>query len=475
MKWAIVTALLVFACKKADTTENKKTEAPVAGSAAGSASADVGSGSESAAPVVAWDPWNGPPPGSDTKSNAGIGDDLKAAAGEKLEDKALETKKLEDRAADIQAIAAPVDDGTPMIKGFANVQANNGYNVVYNPSNQPAHEHYRSVFQKNRVFENVAEGLNKTVRLPRQVDIQTVSCNTVNAFYDPRSKRIIVCYELFDYFLETFKGSAKSDEALGNAVMGAAMFTFFHEAGHSLIDVLDLPAVGREEDSVDQLATLTLIGTGDEGVAMALSGAYWFQLQSQSDRKTPFWDEHAFDGQRFYNIVCLIYGSNPTKYADFVTSGTLPKDRAMRCPEEYKKINKAWEKLLQPHFTNGAAENVDYTPSVPTKEAPTATQGDPWGDPSPTAPPTPAPAPSAAVTCEQIAERVGELAGIEAQKRAQGMTAAQIEQMKRELETQLPSVLEQVIVECAKENWSAEIRSCVMSAKSIDAAGKCGA
>lgn len=470
MKWVIVVAVLAGACNKKAEDKKTGTEAPVAGSAAAT-------GSGSAAPTAAWDPWAGPPPGADTKANAGLGDDLKSAEV-KVDDKELETKKLEDRAADIKAIAAPVDSNKPLMRGFASVNSENGFHAVYTPSKQAGHEHYRTVFEQNKVFENVAEGLNKTVRIPTSIDIQTVSCDTVNAFYDPNSKRIIVCYELFDYFVETFKGTAKSDEALGNAVMGAAMFTFFHEAGHSLIDVLDLPAVGREEDSVDQLATLTLIGTGDEGVAMALSGAYWFQLQSQSERKTPFWDEHAFDGQRFYNIVCLIYGSDPAKYADFVSSGTLPKDRAMRCPEEYKKINKAWEKLLQPHFTNGAAENVDYTPSVPTKEAPTTTNTDPWGGqdttPTPT-PQTPPPAPNAAVTCEQIAEKVAELVGAEAQKQAAKMTEEQVEDLKRELETQLPSILEQVLSECAKESWSDEIRSCVMTSKTIEAAGKCGA
>src|SRR5262249_30856938 len=157
----------------------------------------------------------------------------------------------------------------------------------------------------------------------------------VNAFYDPSSKRIIVCYELLDYFVDVFKPVAKDQTELGNAVLGATMFSFFHETGHGLIHLLDLPAVGREEDSVDQLATLTLIAGGDEGVSMALSGAYWFQLQSKGEHKTPFWDEHGFDAQRFYNIVCLIYGSNPDKYAQFVSSGTLPPERAKRCPEEY--------------------------------------------------------------------------------------------------------------------------------------------
>lgn len=464
MRWVLVSVVLVCACKKADT--EKKPNGPATGSAVASA------GSGSGGP--AWDPWNGPPPGADTKANGNLGDDLKTAAVAKIDDAELATKPLAARAAEIKAIAAPAGDSPkPLLKGFASVNAENGFHVVYNPSNQAGHEHYRQVFEQNRVFETVAEGLNKTIRLPTSIDIQTVSCDTVNAFYDPSGKRIIVCYELFDYFLETFRGTAKSDEALGNAVMGAAMFTFFHEAGHSLIDVLDLPAVGREEDSVDQLATLTLIGTGDEGVAMALAGAYWFQLQAKSDRTTPFWDEHAFDGQRFYNIVCLIYGSNPQKYADFVTSGTLPKDRAERCPEEYAKINKAWEKLLQPHFTNGAAENVDYTPSVPTAEAPTTTATDPWADPAPAT--TPPAAPTGGVTCEDLAVKVAELVGAEGERQAASMTEEQVEALKRELETQLPSILEQIISECAKENWSATIRQCVMKAATIQAAGECGA
>lgn len=204
MKWVIVTALLVCACKKAETTAEKKEPA-------GSGSA-VAAGSGSAA--AAFDPWAGPPPGSDSKSNGNLGDDLRQGTAEKVEASDLEAKSPEQRLADIKAIAAPVDDGSkPLVKGFASVSSENGFHVVYNPSKHAGHEHYRSVFEQNRVFENVAEGLNKTVRLPTSVDIQTVSCDTVNAFYDPNSKRIIVCYELFDYFLETFKGSAKSDEA----------------------------------------------------------------------------------------------------------------------------------------------------------------------------------------------------------------------------------------------------------------------
>ena len=266
-----------------------------------------------------------------------------------------------------------------------------------------------------------------------------------------------------------FKSTAKTDEELGNAVMGATMFGFFHEVGHGLIDLLDLPAVGREEDSVDQLATIILIAAGEKGVAQALAGAYWFQQQSKSAHKTPFWDEHAFDQQRFYNIVCLIFGSDPKKYGDFVQSGTLPRERAMRCPDEYAKIKKAWEKLLQPHLTNGAALNMSYTPAVPTAEAPKTTTEEPMDGETPASPPLT----GEDITCEAVAIKAAELIGDEAEQRARKMSKDEIEELKQKLETELPAAVEKILAECAQVSWSQKSRRCVMDAKTLAQASKC--
>jgi hypothetical protein len=331
------------------------------------------------------------------------------------------------------------------------------------------------------VFDTIAEGLNKTIRVPKTIAIETVDGNTVNAFYDPNTRRIIVCYELVDYFVRIFKPHVKTDAELGSSVMGATIFTFYHETGHGLIDQLKLPAVGREEDSVDQLATLILIGEGEKGVQMAMSGAYWFQL-TQSGDKTPFWNEHSFDGQRFYNIMCLIYGSNPDKYKDFVKNGSLPAERAQRCPDEYKKIQGAWEALLEPHLTNGAATNVDYKPSVPPVEAPKDTKTDPWGDgeagnSTPTTDPNPEwqkeaeKKPKPAITCEQVADRAGELIAADARSRAK--SDKQRKEVERRLESALPAIRAKLISQCASESWAAAGRQCVLDAKDLAAATKC--
>jgi hypothetical protein len=555
--WWVATSALLLLCAACDKKPAPDPAADKTEKAEKAGDKLAGSGSASAK----FDPWDAPPPGADSKIGANVGDDFAKidvappAKGNvmRLVDK-IDVAKLEKQA-----------EEKVSLKGFGSAESS-GFKVTYNPSQNATHEKYRAVFEQNKVFEKVAEGLNKTIRIPHAIDINTVSCNTINAFYDPNNKRIIMCYELVDYFLGVFKPKAKNETELGNAVMGATIFSFFHETGHGLIHVLELPAVGREEDSADQLATLILIAAGDEGVSMALSGAYWFQLQSESDRKMPFWDEHAFDGQRFYNILCMIYGSDPVKYANFVSAGTLPKDRAARCPEEYNKLNKAWEKLLQPHLTNGAAINIDYKPTVPVAEAPKTTteDSDPWGeapaggdtiaepakpstdlaaavaklteltdkmcrcrdndcaqavvleltkwaetvdknmgsknDPTlvaigkrlgecmqfamgggtgtpPAAPAKPAPRPKPpapkGVTCEQVARKAAQLIGAEAEARARSMSAEEVEALKAKLESELPAAIEQILAQCAKENWSETSRRCVINAKNLEQATKC--
>jgi len=63
-----------------------------------------------------------------------------------------------------------------------------------------------------------------------------------------------------------------------------------------------------------------------------------------------FWDEHSFSKTRFYDMICLVYGSDTKKYAGMVGDDGLPKARAARCSTEYQRADKAWTKLLTPYI-----------------------------------------------------------------------------------------------------------------------------
>lgn len=495
---AAAVALTFAGCakKKEDAAGKGSAGDPWAGSAQGVAKADD-------------DPWDpkpknadAPPPPMASKLGANAGDELAKLAA------AAPAAPATDEAAGAVTASSVSKDGIPTqaVRGFAGIQQR-GFRVAYAKSDDAQHDQFRQVFEEHKVFELVAQGLNQTIRMPRTVDIQLVDCGIVNAFYDPNNSRIIVCYELLTYFVGIFKGNVANDDQLGQAVIGATLFGFYHELGHALIHQLDLPAMGREEDSADQIATLMLMEAGDDGVGMALSGAYWFNLQQKSGNETPFWDEHAFDGQRYYNILCMIYGSNPAKYEGFVESGNLPKARAARCQEEFGKIRASFQKLIAPHLTNNSPQEIDYTTTDPgpvaqAPEAPTAPEVPAAPDePTPTPTPTPdegdegngddtptvtdeadpfeAPAPAApsgthAISCEQVAEKAIELIGVEAERQLGKLTPEQQEQALEEIKANLPAFLEQFLAQCAKEDWSDKDRQCVLDAATLDKAGKCG-
>jgi hypothetical protein len=198
----------------------------------------------------------------------------------------------------------------------------------------------------------ITKPLNEIIALPYDVYLNFDHCGEPNAFYDREVKEITMCYEFLTLFDEVFKEISKNQKEVDEMSDGAMVVFFFHELGHCLVDVWDLPTTGREEDAVDQLATFILLDGTPEGEKMVLSTAIFFSLVSegQSNNELAFWDEHSLDQQRFYDMLCLTYGSNPSKNKNLLGKKGLPPARAERCPAEFKRVDRAWQKLLAPYL-----------------------------------------------------------------------------------------------------------------------------
>lgn len=230
--------------------------------------------------------------------------------------------------------------------------------LVYGRLSGAEHKELEKVFREERFFEDILDELNQSLVLPRDVPVRLEECSEVNAFYDSEKGSVTLCYELLEHFLELFGNqvegdSEKAQEEVGNKAVAALVFSFYHELGHALIDVYNLPATGREEDAVDQLATVMLLETwdGEESELAILSSAEWFDLDaSESEDEPDMADEHALDEQRYYNLVCWIYGSDPEYFSDLADDWELPPARAERCEGEYQRMSQAWNALLGPHM-----------------------------------------------------------------------------------------------------------------------------
>lgn len=223
--------------------------------------------------------------------------------------------------------------------------------VRYAESPDPDHERYRQALMQWGAFDATAAQLDSIYLLPRDLNVWFQDCGQVNALYDPETKQVAICYELLSTLIGEYSRYSRNDSALTAAVWNTVFFVFYHELGHALIDILDLPSTGREEDAVDQLATLILLNGGAEGRDAALQGAAWFWINARSPRqRTPFWDEHSLDQQRYYNILCWVYGSAPEAHAPLLGGDwRLPQARAANCPAEYQRMRRAWDALLASH------------------------------------------------------------------------------------------------------------------------------
>lgn len=224
--------------------------------------------------------------------------------------------------------------------------------VEYADSKNADHQAIKTSLEAWGVFQMAAEDIDAVYMVPRDLQIAFTDCGEPSASYDPAQTAIFMCYELVNRLIRDYRRYAQSDSVLAVSVWQTTLFVFYHELGHALIDMLDLPVTGREEDAVDQLATIVLLEAGAEGRDAALSGAEWFQSNSRrTGSRAPFWDEHSLDQQRYFNILCWVYGSDTTAHRALLgRDWGLPAARAERCPAEYDRMSRAWNLMLAPYM-----------------------------------------------------------------------------------------------------------------------------
>ncbi len=236
------------------------------------------------------------------------------------------------------------------------------FKLAYVPVKNEQHEHLEKMLTDSKIFDRFVDDLNKHLALPVDVNIRFTECadlpeaqqmGAANAWYNPEDNTVTMCYELMAKSEELFRDDEKTPEDLAEAVKGSTAWTFYHELGHAMIDIYKPPLTGKNEDAADQISTYILLDGSDEGEKFALSGAEDFGREAGQDNdlnEMAFADTHSLGQQRFYNIVCWVYGQNEEKYSNLVEQGSLPENRAPNCKEEYDTMARSWQTLLAPHM-----------------------------------------------------------------------------------------------------------------------------
>lgn len=198
------------------------------------------------------------------------------------------------------------------------------------------------------LLEDAVAALNAQLRLPRAVSVRLVECGESNAYYDPEAYEIQMCLELMEDMAGVLDGQFEDASVESDALTGAWMGTLLHEVGHALVHVMDLPITGREEDVVDQLSAWMLISAGDADAVLGYAATYY--TESGEVGAADFAGVHALNEQRYFNLLCWAYGSDPEAADELTASWELPSERAELCADEYAQMDRAWSRLLAPHL-----------------------------------------------------------------------------------------------------------------------------
>jgi len=202
--------------------------------------------------------------------------------------------------------------------------------------------------RQTKLLEDIAKALNASLKLPKDLPVVHKACGEENAFYDPEEGRIVLCYEMMLKVAQVAASDpSASEEEVGSHFVGAWLFIFFHELGHALIDIYDLPSTGKEEDAVDDFSSVLLIESDLSDLALE-AASFWAALDAGEYSALDFADEHSLSPQRFYTLVCNVFGSDPDGYEGLISNEILPESRAVRCPAEYQMKLKSWGTLLEP-------------------------------------------------------------------------------------------------------------------------------
>ena len=202
-------------------------------------------------------------------------------------------------------------------------------------------------FKGVQLLERTAEMLNSNVRVPARMPLVLRECGVANAFYRPADRSVTLCYELFEEVftgIERDFGTRPSDEKM-DAASGAIFFIAYHEIGHGLIHLLNLPILGREEDAADAIASYLALRA--KNPVPSVAGTLWFLLRGDMNSGLrEYAGVHSLGPQRAFGFLCQALGMNRQQFGPLAAELRLPAERGQRCEAEYSKLQYSVRTLL---------------------------------------------------------------------------------------------------------------------------------
>jgi Putative metallopeptidase len=256
-------------------------------------------------------------------------------------------------AAGMAAIAiaqSPTTPPQPTPSGAPRDVLNNSKIVIsYDPVTNYLYQGVADRLKSRHVLEELRRFL-APLRLPTALSIKTTQCGETNSWYEPHGGGVFICYEFVDW-MERLAPTQNLPSGVTpqDAIVGPFVMVVFHELGHAVFDLLQVPIMGKEEDAADQFSGYIMLLLGKDVARQTIpASAYFWQAGSTDWSHIDFADVHGNPIQRSYNYLCMAYGGYPDDFKDLVANGLLPQSRADLCPHDYQVLQNAFNKTIMP-------------------------------------------------------------------------------------------------------------------------------
>ena len=226
----------------------------------------------------------------------------------------------------------------------------------------------------HRALETLQKILSP-LRLPEELAVKTMECGKVNAWYRRENSKptVTICYEVLQDVLGSLpKEATVHGISAEDAKIGQLLWLSLHEVGHATFDIFGVPIFGNEEIAADNFASYVMLQFA-EARQLIIGAAWKWNAYVQNYKMNPvvqvrlagFASDHGLPQERFYNVLCMAFGSDPVVFADFVKEGYLPRVRAANCVREYMKFANAFEKQIGPHIDFELAKGITGAKWIP--------------------------------------------------------------------------------------------------------------
>jgi hypothetical protein len=236
----------------------------------------------------------------------------------------------------------------------------NNLQIAYlHPDNHALRPIYTWLMER-QTLERMRDALS-FIKLPRPLLLRFAQCNDDNAWYDYAQHNVTFCYELVAHIQKIAPKKMQEGVHPQDAVAGAVVFSFLHEVGHAVFDMLTIPILGREEDAADQFAAHAILFVDKSDAKRLIGGAAWMWAQDAKANKPgrgDLADVHSLSSQRFFNLLCMAYGADADMFGFVVEKGYLPRDRAVGCKREYDRFALSARQVFQGDIDREKLERI---------------------------------------------------------------------------------------------------------------------